>query len=221
MPDNVLIHLHVVLLLIIIQKSWHHFCTDFPHSQIFQTLFFFMSSWLVIIQTVYRWSLYTIWLICMMLISVSPLLESSFTSLRRSLNLLCHSRTRMNHTVLSSYICSSIWNAWGASPQPDQNLQVYSLFGVHRSFLNVYVAGVISPRNNYDDNTINKGRYAVKQKTPSERERCLRKTKMLICRKNFKILMLQILFRKRNTIFCLCIKDIRLLIENRIKNVSI
>ena len=27
-----------------------------------------------------------------------------------------------------------------------------------------------SPRNNDDDNTINKGRYAVKQKTPRERE---------------------------------------------------
>ena len=32
------------------------------------------------------------------------------------------------------------------------------------------VAGIISPRNNDDDNIINKGRYAVEQKTPSERE---------------------------------------------------
>ena len=36
-----------------------------------------------------------------------------------------------------------------------------------------YVAGAISLRNNDDDNTINKGRYAVKQKTPSEREASL------------------------------------------------
>ena len=34
----------------------------------------------------------------------------------------------------------------------------------------VYVTWAISPRNNDDDNTINKGRYAIKQKIPSERE---------------------------------------------------
>ena len=35
----------------------------------------------------------------------------------------------------------------------------------------IIVAGAISPRNNDDDdNTINKSRYAVKQKTLSERE---------------------------------------------------
>ena len=32
------------------------------------------------------------------------------------------------------------------------------------------VAGAISLWNNDDDNTINKGRYALKQKMPSERE---------------------------------------------------
>ena len=34
----------------------------------------------------------------------------------------------------------------------------------------VCVAGAISPRNNDDDNSINKGRYAIKQKMPSEIE---------------------------------------------------
>ena len=53
------------------------------------------------------------------------------------------------------------------------------------------------------------------------KERCLQISKMLICCKNFEILMLQILFRKQNTIFCKRTKDIRLLIGNRIKNVLI
>ena len=79
------------------------------------------------------------------------------------------------------------------------------------------MAGAISPRNNDDDNTINNGKYVVKQKMPSERR--LRITKMLICRKNFEIIILQILSRKLNTIFCKHTNDIRLLIENRIKNV--
>ena len=33
--DDVLTNLHVVLLLMIIQQPWHHFCADFPHAQIF------------------------------------------------------------------------------------------------------------------------------------------------------------------------------------------
>ena len=35
------------------------------------------------------------------------------------------------------------------------------------------MAGAMSPQNNDDDNTIIKGRYAVKQKMPSEREESL------------------------------------------------
>ena len=35
MLDDVLIHLHASLLLIIIQQPWHHFCGDFVHAQIF------------------------------------------------------------------------------------------------------------------------------------------------------------------------------------------
>ena len=51
--NNILAHLNVVLLLIIIQLSWHHFSTDFLCAQIFgdnllDTIF--MSIWLVIIQ---------------------------------------------------------------------------------------------------------------------------------------------------------------------------
>ena len=49
------------------------------------------------------------------------------------------------------------------------NLQVFSTNAHTIQFLH-FVAGAISPRNNDDDNTINKGRNAVKQKTPSERE---------------------------------------------------
>ena len=53
------------------------------------------------------------------------------------------------------------------------------------------------------------------------KKRHLRITKMLVFCKNFEILILQILFRKLNTIFCKYTKDIRLLIENTIKNVLI
>ena len=35
MLNDVLIHLHAALLLIIIQQPWHHFCADFVHAQIF------------------------------------------------------------------------------------------------------------------------------------------------------------------------------------------
>ena len=33
--NDVLTHLHATLLLVIIQQSWQHFCTDFLHAQIF------------------------------------------------------------------------------------------------------------------------------------------------------------------------------------------
>ena len=102
------------------------------------------------------------------------------------------------------------------NPPIEMYTKILKMLSVH--IVRHCVAVAISSQNNDDDNTINKGRYALKQKTPSE-TRCLRITKMLICCKNFEILMLQILFRKRNTIFCKCTKDIRLIIENRIENV--
>ena len=37
MLDDVLTHLHTALL-IIIQQSWHYFCTDFPDAQIFSDI---------------------------------------------------------------------------------------------------------------------------------------------------------------------------------------
>ena len=35
MFDDVLTHLRAVIFLVIIQLSWHNFCADFPHAQIF------------------------------------------------------------------------------------------------------------------------------------------------------------------------------------------
>ena len=35
MLNDVLTHMHALLLLIIIQQLWHHFCSDFPNTQIF------------------------------------------------------------------------------------------------------------------------------------------------------------------------------------------
>ena len=52
-------------------------------------------------------------------------------------------------------------------------LQLFSLEKWKKKGATVNVAGAMSPQNDDDDddnNTINKGRYAVKQKTPSERD---------------------------------------------------
>ena len=88
--DDVLIHLHPMLLLVIIQQSWYHF----PHAQIFSdnlphtvhlTCDHSKSTdnrHTLPVLPVQRWSV--------LLVESLPLLESSSTFLHLSLNFLCH-----------------------------------------------------------------------------------------------------------------------------------
>ena len=98
MLDNVLTHLHAVLLLIIIQQSWHHFYAAFPHAQIISdnlpNTVLFLFSWYTIIQTV-NWQLphnTCSMLTSVLLVEGLQLLKSSFTSLYSSLNCFCFSK---------------------------------------------------------------------------------------------------------------------------------
>ena len=80
---------------------------------IFQTLSFFMSIWRAIIWTVNRRSPRTICFTCskftsVLLVEGFSLRKSSSTSLRPSLNLLCHSKTCVCDLALSPYTRLSI-----------------------------------------------------------------------------------------------------------------
>ena len=118
--NDVLTHLHAAPLLPIISSLGTIFAQTFcmPKSSviIFQTLFFFMSSGLAIILTVYRRSPRTICFTgltftSVLLVEDLPLLESSSIFPHPSLNLLCHSKAQVRYIALSPYTCLSISSA--------------------------------------------------------------------------------------------------------------
>ena len=85
---------------------------------IFQSLFFFMPSWLVFTGTVNWRSPHITFLIHSTLTSVLPveglpLRESSFISLQHSLNLEYNSKTHVHDVMLSPYTCWNISNVCG------------------------------------------------------------------------------------------------------------
>ena len=103
----------------------------------FQTLSFFITSWLVIIWTVNRRSLYTTcfthWKFNLaLLIEDLPLLQSYFTSLEH----LFHSRAW--HDVLSIYLLKRFKCLRRSFPQPNQKFPIYFLLGAHHWFLSTH-----------------------------------------------------------------------------------
>ena len=120
MLENVLTHLHAPLLLVIVRSFGTIFAQIFriPKSSmiIFHTLSRLISSSSAIIRTVNRRSPRTICftrstLSAVLLVEGLPLLESSSTSSRPSLNHLCHSKTRERDIVSSPYTSCSIPSA--------------------------------------------------------------------------------------------------------------
>ena len=77
---------------------------------IFQTPFFFMPIWLVIIQSINDYNthyhiLTQLTLTLVLLAEGLPLLELPFITYRSSLNLLCHSETHVHDMMLYPYTC--------------------------------------------------------------------------------------------------------------------
>ena len=114
-----------------------HFCPKCSMI-IFQTLSFFMSSWLAIIWIVNQWLPHTTCythssMTSDLLVEGLPLSESSFTSSYSSLNLSY--QTRGHNLVLSPHTCWSISSScdWVLPPPPptDTKFQFYLLLGVY------------------------------------------------------------------------------------------
>ena len=65
--------------------------------------------------------------------------RNHFTTMCSSLNLLCHSKTRVFNMVLSPYSCWSFFKClrWSLLAS-DKKFQVYLLFGFHHSFLRAH-----------------------------------------------------------------------------------
>ena len=139
MLDDVMTHLHEALLLIIIQQSWHQFCANFPHAQIFQISSFFMCGWLAIIRTVNQLLPHN--LPYLFHIDLSPAcwrppasgitfaFFTSFFEPFEPFKNMCAWYV-INIHFLKHFKCFFL--------QQDQKFQLYSLLGVHHSFLSVY-----------------------------------------------------------------------------------
>ena len=134
MLEDVLTHLHAPLLLVIIQKLWHHLRADLPHTQIFrdnlphavtvdfQLICYHSNSQPTIARTI---CFTRSTLSAVLLIEGLPLLESSTTSSRPSLNRLYHSKTRERDIVSSPYTSCSIPSASdGVFPSRTKNFRL-------------------------------------------------------------------------------------------------
>ena len=92
MLSDVLTYIHSVLLLIIIQQFWHHFCTEFLHGQIFgdncPNTVLFMSTWLANIWPINQFQVYL--LLCIHHLFLSHHHHHVVLLARISLTLSCH-----------------------------------------------------------------------------------------------------------------------------------
>ena len=118
----------------------HTFCMPKCFVIMFQTLSFFMFSWLAIIQTVNQHLPHTTCFICLMLTSVLLvesllLLESFFISFCLFLNLLCYSKMCVQHGIISIHSLKYFKCLWWSFHQLDKKFQFYTLLSVHHLFL--------------------------------------------------------------------------------------